>query len=91
MDSLAQQVLDNERERRTRRKGPGFSVVANSQNPPRPWNDMRKPLKLILSAAVRAKLGLKSSRKMGSSAPSHAEIKGVICMSTAESTRGFAI
>ncbi len=71
LDSLAQQVLDNEAERR-RRKGPGFSVITNPQNPPAPWNDMQAELTLILSPSVRMRLGLgktlKSGRKTRSSA-----------------------
>lgn len=67
MDSLAQLVLDNAGDRR--RKGPGFRVVTNPQNPPAPWNDMTTELRLVLSPAVRLRLGLlKSGRKTRSSA-----------------------
>jgi hypothetical protein len=69
LDSLVELVFENARDRGRRRKGPGFTVVTNPQNPPAPWNDMTAELKLILSPAVRLRLGLlKPGRKSESNA-----------------------
>lgn len=53
--SEAVRMLGEAPERKAR-KGPGFAVTTNPQNPPASWNEMNSPMVLVLSPKVRARI-----------------------------------